>query len=81
MDYERMNIQDAITTIKTEHNLSNYKLAKILGLKQQIMIKRYLDGDVKSANVKVAFAIFSNYGILVDNFNTVEELKACYEAV
>lgn len=81
MTYEKMSLQQAVQSIKEEHNLTNYKIAKILGLKQQIMVKRYLDGDVKSANAKTAMAIFKNYNILVDTFNTPEELEACYDTL
>lgn len=79
MAFQKMGLQEAIQNIKDRHQLSNYKLAKMLGLKQQIMIKRYLNGEVKSANVKVSYAIYSVYGILVDSFNSVEELKQCYK--
>lgn len=77
----RLSVRDAISKIKVRDNISNYKLAKVLGIKQQIMITRYLAGEVKSVNTKVAWAIYSQYGILVDSFNTVEELKACYETL
>lgn len=80
MTYERMSISQAIEAIQAEHNSSNYRLSKVLGI-TQIMIKRYLDGNVKSVNTKVAYRIYKTYGILVDSFNTVEELEACYEAL
>lgn len=81
MDFERMSVQMAVRTIKEQNEMSNYKLAKLLGLKQQIMIKRYLTGEVKTANVKVAYAMLKQFNILLDNYNTVDELEACYEAV
>lgn len=81
MEYERMSLQSAIQAIIDEHNISNYRLARVLGIKQQIMITRYLNGEVKSVNTKVAYAIYKNYNILVDNFNSVEELEACYAAL
>ena len=77
----KMSIQDAIQAIKDSTEISNYKLAKVLGLKQQIMITRYLNGEVRSVNIKVAYAIYKHYEILVDSFNSVEELEACYEAL
>lgn len=79
MEVSKMSIQSAIQTIIDEHQISNYRLAKVLGLKQQIMIKRYLDGDVRSVTARIAFNIYKHYGILVDTFNNVEELKACYD--
>lgn len=77
--YQRMSIGDAIDTLQVEYKLSNYRLAKILGV-QPIMIKHYKDNKVKSVNTKVAHKLYKTYGILVDSFNTVEELERCHQS-
>ena len=81
MNYQKMSVKQAIEAIKAEYDISNYKLARVLGIRQQIMITRYLAGEVRSVNTKIAMAIFRNYNILVDSFNSPEELEACYEAL
>lgn len=76
----KMNIQQAMFTIKAETGFSNYRIAKLLGV-QQIMINRYLNGEVKSPNANMCYRIYKTFDILIDTFENVEMLEAYYETL
>lgn len=74
---QRMTIKDACKAILADHGISKYRLAKILGV-QQIMINKYLKGETKSVNSRVAMKLYSTYQILEINYSSAEELKELY---
>lgn len=72
-----LSLQDCIKFIVAEDNMNPYRLAKILDCSSG-HIYNILNGKVKSCNCKLAMNIYKYFDILVDSYNTVEQLKAIY---
>lgn len=75
---KRLSVTDAIKYILSDCNMNKYRLAKILGCSAG-HISHICKGRVKSSNAKLAMAVYTHFDILLDTFNTPEQLKTIYE--
>lgn len=75
---KKLSVTDAIKYILSDCNMTKYKLAKLLGCTAG-HISHISKGKVKSSNSKLAMAVYTHFNILLDTFNTPEQLKAIYE--
>lgn len=75
---KRLSVTDAVRYILSDSNMNKYRLAKILGCSAGHIYHIY-NGKVKSSNSKLAMAIYTHFDILLDTFNTPEQLKTIYE--
>lgn len=73
-----LSVTEAVRYILAEENMNSYRLAKILDCTPG-HINHIKKGKVKSSNSKLAMAIYKHFDILLDTFNTPEQLKAIYE--
>lgn len=76
---KQLPLQDTIVEILSQENMNGYRLAKILGCTSG-HIYHIKNGKVKTANAKLAMNIWVHFQILVDSYNTPEQLEAIYKA-
>lgn len=72
-----LSIEDAVKFILSDKNMNPYRLAKILGCSSG-HIYHIKQGKVKSSNSKLAMAMYKHFDILLDSFNTPQQLEAIY---
>lgn len=75
----KLSLQEAIKEILSQDNMNGYRLAKILGCTSG-HIYHIRNGKVNSANAKLAMNIWTYFNILVDSYNTPEQLEMIYKA-
>lgn len=64
----------AVETLLAKPNMTDYKLCKILGVSNSYTRKVRL-GHIQTAGVKICWRFYEVYGILLDTYNTLDELK------
>lgn len=75
----KLSLQEAIMELVSRENMNGYRLAKILGCTSG-HIYHIKKGKVDKTNSILAWAIYSNFNILVDNYESPEILEAIYKA-
>lgn len=76
---KKLSLFDAVQEILAQPNINAYRLAKILGCTAG-HIYHIKQGKVQSPNAKLAWGIWKHFNILVDTYNTPEQLEAIYGA-
>ena len=70
------NIKEGImTALKSDDNLSKYKLAKDLNLSTATHINNFITGKTIKTRPEVMKLLYKNYGILVEDYKNSNEYK------